>query len=278
MIASANVAAGVHALFEYAGIAMGAWLYRRQLRMAKATENIAAGAAFTSASGPKDSKNRFTSGLLAPGTFAVLVGLLLGAAIGNKAVFFIERPDVWRAMLSGAPVWPGQSIVGGLLGGLIGVELAKWLTGQTRSTGDALVGPICAGLALGRVGCFLAGLHDDTYGLPTTLPWGVDMGDGVPRHPSALYEIAFIGLLHAVLRHARGTLAQVPGLAFKLFLSAYLLWRLLGDSLKPVRVPYALGLSGIQWVCLLALLVYAPFVIRSAQRLRDLERKDTCAS
>ena len=56
----------------------------------------------------------------------------------------------------------------------------------------------------------------------------------------------------------------MPGLQFKLFLATYLLWRLLGDGLKPVRVPYPLGLSGIQWVCLLALLIYAPLAWRSA--------------
>lgn len=217
-------------------------------------------------------KNGAAEGLLAPGTFAVLVGVLAGAAIGNKAVFFIERPDLWRAMLAGEGVWPGQSIVGGLLGGLIGVEIAKWLTGQTRSTGDAMVGPLCAGIALGRVGCFLAGLHDDTYGLPTALPWGVDLGDGVPRHPTALYEIAFIALLFTALRAGRTTLSAVPGLQFKLFLSAYLLWRLLIDGLKPVRVGYPLGLSGIQWVCVVALLCYLPVVARALRRWRELQR------
>ena len=40
--------------------------------------------------------------------------------------------------------------------------------------------------------CFLAGLHDDTYGLPTAAPWGMDFGDGIPRHPTQLYEIAVV--------------------------------------------------------------------------------------
>jgi phosphatidylglycerol:prolipoprotein diacylglycerol transferase len=243
MITDLHTAAWVHTGFEYAGIALGAWWWRRGL------------------------KAQALGGPLAAGNFAVVVGLLLGAGLGNKLVFLIERPDVALALWQGQPLWPGQSIVGGLLGGLIGVELAKWATRQTRSTGDALVGPLVLGIVVGRIGCFLAGLHDDTYGLPTHLPWGVDLGDGVPRHPSPLYEIAFLLALNALLQRQRARLAPVPGLQFKLFLSAYLLWRLVGDGLKPVREPYALGLSGIQWVCLLALALYLPLAWRALRRL-----------
>jgi prolipoprotein diacylglyceryltransferase len=241
----APAAAAVHGAFEYGGIAVGAWLYRRALR------------------------RQGTGGPLNRGNFAVLVGLLLGAAIGNKAVFLVERPDVWQRLLQGEWLIPGQSIVGGLLGGLVGVELAKWATGQTRSTGDALVVPLAVGISVGRIGCFLAGLHDDTYGLPTTLPWGVDLGDGLLRHPSPLYEMGFLALLGAALWAGRARLAGVPGLQFKLFLTAYLAWRLAGDGLKPVRIAYPLGWSGIQWVCALALTLYAPLVWRAARRLAE---------
>lgn len=243
MIADPAAAAIVHTLFEYAGIGLGVALYRRQ--------RLAEGA----------------PGLTQPGTFAVVVGLLIGAGLGNKLVFLIERPDVLQRLLAGEALWPGQSIVGGLVGGLLGVELAKWLTGQTRSTGDAMVLPLTLGISLGRAGCFLAGLHDDTYGTPTALPWGLDIGDGVPRHPTALYDIAAVVLLAAALQARRDRLAAVPGLAFKLFLAGYLAWRLLIDGLKPVRVPYPGGLSGIQWVCALTLAFYAPVLWRAWRRL-----------
>ncbi|MDR7297346.1 prolipoprotein diacylglyceryltransferase [Pelomonas aquatica] len=209
-------------------------------------------------------KRQHRGGALAPGNFGVLVGMLLGAAIGNKLVFLIERPDVALAIWQHATLtFPGQSVVGGLLGGLIGVEIAKKFTGQTRSTGDAMVLPIAVGLAIGRVGCFLAGLHDDTYGLPTTLPWGVDFGDGMPRHPTQLYEIAVVLALGLTLHRAR---FAAPGLAFKLFLSAYLLWRFAVEFLKPVPIAYPLGLSGIQWTCLVALAAYTPLVLRAWRR------------
>ena len=244
MIKNAQHAAVVHAVFEYAGIALGAWLYRR--------ERLRAG----------------LGQLTAIGTFAIVAGLLLGAAIGNKAVFFIDRPDIWRAFLGGQPGWPGQSVVGGLLGGLAGVELAKAFTHQRQSTGDLMVWPIALGVALGRVGCFLAGLHDDTYGIPTRFAWGMDFGDGVSRYPTQLYEIAFVLALAFALHRGRDVFAVVPGLRFKLFLSAYLLWRLLIDGLKPVLFEYPGGLSGIQWVCAAALIVYMPIVVRACRRVR----------
>ncbi|MCE4555784.1 prolipoprotein diacylglyceryl transferase [Roseateles cellulosilyticus] len=239
MTLSADQAAWAHSGFAWAGMALGAAMWRATLR------------------------GQPTGGALAPGNFAVLVGLLLGAALGNKGVFLIERPDVALEMWRGQPVWPGQSIVGGLLGGLIGVEIAKKLTGQTRSTGDAMVWPIAVGLAIGRIGCFLAGLHDDTYGLPTSLSWGVDFGDGISRHPTQLYEIAVVLPLGWALSRSR---FATPGLAFKLFLNAYLLWRFAVEFLKPVPVAYPLGLSGIQWTCLAALAVYLPLTRRATRQ------------
>ncbi len=239
LITDATTAAWAHTVFAYAGMALGAAMWRRTL------------------------KTQQRGGALAPGNFGVLVGLLIGAALGNKLVFLLERPDIARMLWeSRSLAWPGQSIVGGLLGGLIGVEIAKKLTGQTRSTGDAMVWPIAVGLAIGRIGCFVAGLHDDTYGLPTAAPWGVDFGDGVQRHPTQLYEIAIVLPLGWLLHRAR---FPTPGAAFKLFLSSYLLWRLGVEFLKPVPVAWPLGLSGIQWTCLVALAVYLPLTLRAAR-------------
>ena len=200
--------------------------------------------------------------------FVVLAGCLLGAGLGNKAVFWIEQPALWadfgglRGFFRG-----GQSLVGGLLGGLIGVEIAKKLADLRESTGDHFVFPLLLGIMIGRVGCFLAGLHDDTYGLATGLPWGVDFGDGLRRHPMPLYEIGFAGLLWLLLRKLQRRCAGEPGLLFKVFLASYLCWRLAVDALKPVPHAYWFGLSGIQWVCLIALIAYLPLVVRQWKRL-----------
>jgi len=210
-------------------------------------------------------------GLLSGRDFGVVLGCVFGAALGNKLVFWAEFPHLlpqyWNQP---ALLLAGQSMVGGLLGGLLGVEFAKRLTGVRQSTGDAFVFPILLGLMIGRVGCFLAGLADGTYGIPTSLPWGVDFGDGISRHPTQLYEIGFAALLRLALGGLRSRLAIVPGLLFKSMLSAYLLWRLLIDALKPVPYAFPGGLSGIQVVCLLALICYVPLLLGQCGQYRAL--------
>ena len=88
----------------------------------------------------------------------------------------------------GAIFAPSHSIAGALAGGIVAVELWKLANGVRVSTGGALVLPICAGIVVGRLGCLFAGLPDYTYGMPTALPWAVDLGDGIGRHPVQLYE------------------------------------------------------------------------------------------
>jgi phosphatidylglycerol---prolipoprotein diacylglyceryl transferase len=239
------IAAGaVHTAFEWFAIFVGAQLYLRtsntSLRELGATRN-----------------------------YAVILGCVVGAAIGNKAAHWIHHVDNWH-LLREAPwlILQGQSIVGGLLGGLIGVELGKRIAGVAESTGDRFVTPILAGLIIGRIGCFIAGLADDTYGNATTLPWGVDFGDGIRRHPTQIYDMVFAAGMWVLLRRFRPILAREPGLQFKLMLSGYLLWRLLIDALKPVPYAYPMGLAGIQVICLAALSIYLPLTLRQLSRLR----------
>lgn len=247
-VLAAGTAQLLHLFFEWLALATGVQLYRCQRRRAR------------------------QPALLQPGSFAVVVGCILGAAIGNKLVFWIEMPHLWQ---SAAPDWrliaSGQSIVGGLLGGLLGVEIAKKLAGITRSTGDQFILPLVAGTVVGRIGCFLAGLHDGTYGVPTVLPWGVDFGDGIPRHPTQVYDMLFALAMGALLWRRRAALAGAEGLAFKLYLASYLAWRLLVDAIKPVPYAYAFGLSGIQLVCALALLCYLPVVMRQTLEFKSMK-------
>ena len=191
--------------------------------------------------------------MTAPGSFAVVVGCLAGAAIGNKLAYWINDPRQGLELFAHPGTWvQGQSFVGALLGGWLGVEAGKRISGLTARTGDDFVVPILAGLAVGRMGCFLAGLTDGTVGVPTTLPWGIDFGDGVPRHPVQLYECLLALTALAAWPLWRARLAAVPGLAFRLLVLGYLAWRVLIDFLKPVPHAYAGGLSGIQWICILA--------------------------
>jgi len=114
--------------------------------------------------------------------------------------------------------------------------------------------PLIIGMAIGRIGCFLTGLADHTYGVATSLPWGIDFGDGIRRHPTQLYEIVFLLALGSVLLVVRRRLTE-SGDLFKLFMVAYLGWRFAIGFIQ-LEIPLA-GLSAIQWACLATLIYYA---------------------
>ena len=192
----------------------------------------------------------------------LVAGTVLGAAVGSKIAYWLYDPGyAFADFPSFRRLLEGKSIIGALLGGWAGVELAKRLAGIRGSTGDAFVLPLTVGMIIGRIGCFLGGLADHTYGNPTTLPWGVDFGDGIARHPTQLYEIVFVALWGGLLTRYGGRLPR-PGDRFKLFLVGYLLYRLAVESIRPIPLHYFGVLSGLQLLCVLGV----------AYHVRDLPR------
>lgn len=191
----------------------------------------------------------------------ILVGAVFGALIGARSLAIVESWPDYHSRLADPAVWFGaKTIVGGLLGGWIGVEIAKRILHIPGSTGDAYVLPILIGIAIGRIGCFLTGLPDHTYGIATNLPWGVDFGDGIRRHPTQLYEslaAIVIGIFILIRMHwpyARGEL-------FRWMLMLYLLFRLAVEFIKPTYRPY-LGLSAIQVASLVGAVVCGWQIVR----------------
>jgi phosphatidylglycerol---prolipoprotein diacylglyceryl transferase len=180
---------------------------------------------------------------------SVIVGGLAGGLIGAKGLVLLQHLDlIWgNPQEFGMLVLQGKTVVGGLLGAIIGVEITKYWIGVKQSTGDAFVWPLIFGMMIGRVGCFLTGLSDRTYGIATTLPWGIDFGDGVLRHPTQLYEILFLFLLFCILQ-LRSRYKARSGDLFKFYTIGYLSFRFLVDFIKPDFHPI-LGLSAIQIAC-----------------------------
>ena len=89
---------------------------------------------------------------------------------------------------------------------------------------------------------------------PPHLPWAIDFGDGIPRHPTQLDEIAFLLVLAIVLTRYNHR-PHPEGATFRIFLAAYLAWRLAIDFLKPD--PHIAGMNMIQWASLAGLIALA---------------------
>jgi prolipoprotein diacylglyceryltransferase len=122
--------------------------------------------------------------------------------------------------LSGFLLAGGRSILGGLAGAYAGVLLTKRLIGYREPTGDAFAPAVALGMAIGRFGCFFTELP----GTPTRLPWAVTFYDGVPRHPSFLYEIVFQLGAFALLWWLRPRV-HTKGDLFKIYLLGYAAFR-----------------------------------------------------
>ena len=162
----------------------------------------------------------------------------------------------------------GHSIAGALAGGILAVELYKWAAGITGSTGLHFVAPLAAGIAIGRIGCFLAGLPDYTYGIATALPWGVDFGDGIRRHPVQLYEAAAMAAflaayLAALARHSALVLRD----GFYLLVIWYAVQRFLWEFLKPY--PKLVGPFNLFHLLCAALAAYGLMMLGRKSELRS---------
>jgi prolipoprotein diacylglyceryltransferase len=151
----------------------------------------------------------------------------LGATLG---AYLAGSVNLWLTGIGGI----GRSIEGALGGGIIAIEILKARSGIRGSTGLRFVAPLAAAIAVGRIGCFLAGLDDMTYGTATTLPWGVDFGDGVTRHPVQLYEsvtmAAFLAVFISLLQRGNEAVLRT---GFYLFVGVYAGQRFVWEFLKP---------------------------------------------
>jgi phosphatidylglycerol:prolipoprotein diacylglycerol transferase len=174
------------------------------------------------------------------------LGMMLGALIAGTT----------NLLLSGVTEI-GKSILGGLAGAIIAVEILKHRIGITSSTGLRFAAPLAGAIAVGRLGCFFAGIEDRTYGTPTSLPWGHDFGDGILRHPVQLYEaIAMLLFLAAFMALLRAGIRVATRAGFHFFISVYAVQRFMWEFVKPygtILGPFnlfhliCLGLLGYAW-------------------------------
>jgi phosphatidylglycerol---prolipoprotein diacylglyceryl transferase len=150
------------------------------------------------------------------------LGVIIGGRLGNvlfydPSYYFAHPAEIFK-------LWEGgMAFHGGLIGALIGVALFAWRHRTPfLTTLDlvALAAPI--GVFLGRIANFI---RPELWGRPTDVPWAVVFpgSDGLPRHPSQIYEALLEGLaVFVILQIAarRGALRR-PGVVTGLFGACY---------------------------------------------------------
>ena len=197
----------------------------------------------------------------------IIIGAIIGALIGSRLIGGLEDPtQITKANNLLFYFYQNKTVLGGFLGGLTGVEIVKKIIKEKGASGDLFVYPIILALIIGRMGCFSMGIYEETYGTVTTLPWGMNLGDGLVRHPVSLYEIIFLWVLWVCLWIVQKKFALQQGALFKLFMIAYLGFRFLLDFIKP-HFTFNVGLSVIQLTCIAGLLYYLPYIIQPKKLL-----------
>ena len=182
-------------------------------------------------------KNPVVAALPRAHRFALAAAGFVGGVFAAKLPFLLGADAADVPFLAN-----GKTITTGLIGAYLAVEGVKLLLGVRVKTGDSFALPLAAAVAVGRWGCFFNGC---CYGTETTLPWGVNFGDGVRRHPTQVYESLFHLLMAAVVL---GLMAKkrLPGHRLQLYLIAYSAYRFGTEFIRPEPAWFA-GLTFYQW-------------------------------
>lgn len=196
----------------------------------------------------------------------IMLGAMIGALMGSRVIALLENPSeiynqTWLTF------YQNKTVAGGFFGGLFGVEIIKKLVGEKTASGDIYVIPIIVALFIGRIGCFLMGITEPTFGIETTFFAGMNLGDGKFRHPVALYEMLFMLILLIIFKGNKFKYF-INGDKFKLFMILYFSFRFLVEFIKPNHI-LGVYFSIIQWIALIVILYYYKFIIRILKLLKN---------
>ncbi|RXZ69296.1 prolipoprotein diacylglyceryl transferase [Agromyces albus] len=211
-----------------------------------------------------------------------IIGARLYHVLTHPGDYFYEGANVWNPFEPGAiwNIWEGgNAIYGSLIGGAVGAYIGCRMTGiRFWSFADALAPGLLLAQATGRLGNWF---NHELYGLPTDLPWGLEISadnaqfpagleDGTLFHPTFLYEIVWNLAGVALILF----LERKVNLRWGKALGVYLIWYGLGRSFfESIRVDPSEMFLGIRvnvWASFAAILLgIVIFVVQSRRHTGD---------
>jgi prolipoprotein diacylglyceryl transferase len=207
-----------------------------------------------------------------------LIGARLYHVFTHPHDYFYPGANPWRILF----IWEGgNAIFGSLIGGAIGAFIASKQTGvRFLSFADALAPGLLLAQAIGRLGNYV---NHELYGLPTNLPWGLQiestntafptgLPDGTLFQPLFLYEIIWnvVGVIVLIALEKRFNWRWG-----KMF-AGYLMWYGLGRSyLESIRIDPSeysfLSIPFNVWAAILAFVLGLVLFIVQTRRHPGLE-------
>jgi len=162
-------------------------------------------------------------------------------------------------------IWEGGiAIYGALIGGALGAWLGcKWTGLRFWTFADAIAPWMLLAQAIGRLGNYF---NHELFGLPTDLPWGLDiprpnsaipvgLSDDTLFHPTFLYEIIWNVIGVIVLLMLRKKIAMQWGRLFAVYLIWYSAGRVVWESIRIDPSDIILGLRTNVWSAILGIVV-----------------------
>jgi prolipoprotein diacylglyceryltransferase len=208
--------------------------------------------------------------------------------IGDK--FITLNAAGWQQLLKGNDLpETGRSVLGGILGLIAGLLIAKrWLKFNLPVL-DNLAYALPIGMAITRLGCFFGGC---CYGIPTTLPWAVQYGNNfkvfqiqtatmqipvtsalsLPMHPTQIYDLIFCLIICLLVYLTRKTW-KASGSRFLFAILSYTIFRFVNEFLRDSSVigqlgETFLGLKIVQWMILCSTSIIAFILFYQEARMR----------
>jgi prolipoprotein diacylglyceryl transferase len=173
-------------------------------------------------------------------------------------------------------VWNGGiAIFGALIGGAVGAFIGCRLAGvRFWSFADALAPGMLLAQAFGRLGNWF---NSELFGLPTTLPWGLEISPdnpaypvGLPEgtlfHPTFLYEIVWNLAGVAVILLLERQFRLRWGTAFGVYLIWYGAGRAVFESIRVDPSEIFFGLRTNVWAALLAIVIGLTIIAVQSRR------------
>jgi prolipoprotein diacylglyceryl transferase len=187
-------------------------------------------------------KRKGNSGLsIDIGLWAIVLGIL-GARLFHVVTHINDYFGDGKDPLSALYIWQGGlAIYGGLLFGALGAYIGCRIAGvKFFAYADALVPGLLLAQAVGRWGNYF---NNELFGIPTDLPWGLEISVGNPAkpvglpdsltyHPTFLYESIWSLLGIAVLLWAEKRFNLQWGRMFATYLMFYSFGRVFIESIR----------------------------------------------
>ena len=247
-----------YALFILTGIALATWIADRKL---------------TSRGAPKGS-------MLDIALWAVPFGIIGGRifhVITHPNDYFFEGAD----LLATVRIWEGGlAIYGAVLLGAVGVFIATRQLGlRFWSVADAVAPGLLIAQGIGRLGNYF---NQELFGLPTTLPWGlqipssnpaypVGLPEGLLFHPTFAYEMIWNLTGAAVLILLASRLNLQWGKVFAVYLVIYSTGRIWIEAIRIDPSEIILGLRLNIWSALIGITLGIILFLVQSRRHPGLE-------